>query len=135
MRFLILAVLMFASRLAFSQETPVTREQPVQESTDLPICGTPHAGENCVTAPHAVYAPDPDYTKEARKKHLQGSVLLNITVGADGVPYNLSVRRSLDSSLDQEAVKVVKTWKFKPGTLKGKPVAVRLLIEVFFHLL
>jgi protein TonB len=46
------------------------------------------------------------------------------------------VSRSLDSTfgLDQEAIKAAKQWLFKPGTKDGKPVAVRVMIELTFML-
>jgi protein TonB len=46
------------------------------------------------------------------------------------------VARSLDSTLglDREAVKALKQWRFRPGTKDGKPVAVRVQIEITFTL-
>jgi TonB family protein len=36
--------------------------------------------------------------------------------------------------LDEEAIKAVKKWKFKPGAMDGHPVAVQVSIETNFHL-
>jgi TonB family protein len=36
--------------------------------------------------------------------------------------------------LDEQAIKAVKTWKFKPATLDGKSVAVQITVEVTFGL-
>jgi TonB family protein len=36
--------------------------------------------------------------------------------------------------LDEQAIKAVKTWKFKPATLDDKPVAVQITLEVTFGL-
>ena len=67
---------------------------------------------------------------------LSGTVLLGAVVLADGTVGNVTVTRSLDTTfgLDQEAVKAAKQWKFKPGTKDGKPVAVRVQIELTFTL-
>ena len=35
--------------------------------------------------------------------------------------------------LDERAVEVVRRWKFKPATKDGKPVAVKVTLEVEFH--
>jgi protein TonB len=35
--------------------------------------------------------------------------------------------------LDEEAVKAVRTWKFKPAIKDGRPVAVQIFVEVDFH--
>jgi TonB family protein len=36
--------------------------------------------------------------------------------------------------LDEQAINALKQWKFEPGTLKGKPVAVRVRVEMEFNL-
>jgi protein TonB len=87
-----------------------------------------------VSAPKATYAPDPEYSEEARKAKYQGVVVLTLIVGADGVPRDIRVTRSLGLGLDEKAIETVKTWKFDPGTKDGKPVATYANIEVQFHL-
>ena len=54
----------------------------------------------------------------------------------DGSVGSVSVTRSLDATfgLDREAVSAAKQWRFKPGTKDGKPVAVRVAIELTFTL-
>ena len=53
-----------------------------------------------------------------------------------GVCTDIHVLRSLDSSfgLDNEAIKSVRNWRFKPGTRLGQPVPVLVTIEVAFTL-
>jgi protein TonB len=87
-----------------------------------------------VSAPKATYAPDPEYSEEARKAKYQGTVVLSLIVGADGVPRDIKVARSVGLGLDEKAIETVKTWKFDPGTKDGKPVATYATIEVAFHL-
>jgi periplasmic protein TonB len=87
-----------------------------------------------VSAPKAIYAPDPEYSEEARKAKYQGTVVLSLIVGADGVPRDIKVARSVGLGLDEKAIETVKTWKFDPGTKDGKPVATYATIEVAFHL-
>jgi len=89
---------------------------------------------NGVSAPIAIYQPDPDYSDEARKAKFQGTVILNVVVGADGRVYNPSVARSLGMGLDEKAIERVKDWKFKPATKDGKPVPVVVSVEVSFNL-
>jgi len=62
-------------------------------------------------------------------------VLVAVEVGADGVPNNVRVLRSLGLGLDEKAVEAVKQWRFKPGMKDGKPVPVAATIEVSFRLL
>jgi TonB family protein len=87
-----------------------------------------------VSAPKAIFAPDPEYSEEARKAKYQGTVVLSLIVGADGVPRDIKIARSVGLGLDEKAIETVKTWKFEPGTKDGKPVATYATIEVAFHL-
>jgi TonB family protein len=90
--------------------------------------------DRAVTAPQVINAPDPKYSKEGRKKKIEGTVVLWVTVGPDGLPRDIKVRRSLGYGLDEEAIKAVKQWRFKPGKLKGQPVAVQINIDINFRL-
>jgi periplasmic protein TonB len=87
-----------------------------------------------VKAPRAIYAPDPEYTEKARKERQQGTVLIKMVVGSDGLPRDVKVYRSLSADLDESAVNTVKKWKFVPGTKDGEPVAVQIIVEISFHL-
>jgi periplasmic protein TonB len=87
-----------------------------------------------VSAPRAIYAPDPQYSDEARKARMQGVVVLSIIVGPDGRAHNLRIARSLGMGLDEKAIEAVKTWKFAPATKDGNPVAVAVNVEVSFRL-
>jgi TonB family protein len=89
-----------------------------------------------VTMPSVITQVKPDYTPQAQAARIQGSVLLNIVVLDDGVVGAVAVERSLDTmfGLDEQAVKAMKEWKFKPGTKDGKAVAVRVHVEMTFTL-
>jgi TonB family protein len=87
-----------------------------------------------VSAPRAIYAPDPEYSEEARKAKYQGTCVLWLVVGPDGRPRELKIARSLGLGLDEKAIEAVKTWKFEPAMKDGKPVAVQINVEVSFRL-
>jgi TonB family protein len=87
-----------------------------------------------VSAPRAIYDPDPDYSEEARKAHYQGSVILYVIVDALGHPREVRVQRSLGMGLDEKAIAAVKTWRFQPAQKDGHPVPVEMTVEVNFHL-
>jgi TonB family protein len=91
---------------------------------------------NGVTAPVVVFRPQPKYTADAMRAKVQGTVVMSAVVMPDGSVTDISIVRSLDQSfgLDEEAKKSAALWRFKPGTLKGEPVAVRILIELDFNL-
>ena len=87
-----------------------------------------------VSAPRAVFTPDPEYSEEARKAKYQGTCVLWLIVGPDGHPRDVKVARSLGMGLDQKAIEAVKNWKFEPAMKDGKPVAVQINVEVNFRL-
>ena len=88
-----------------------------------------------VSAPKAIYAPDPEYSEEARKAKFQGTVVLFVVVDEKGNPKDLRVIRPLGLGLDQKAIEAVEKWRFNPGKKDGKPVPVQATIEVNFRLL
>ncbi len=87
-----------------------------------------------VSAPRTTYAPDPEYSEEARKAKYQGTVVLWVIVGADGRPHDIRIQRSVGMGLDEKAVEAVRTWRFEPARKDGQPVAVQVNIEVNFRL-
>ena len=95
--------------------------------------GVFHVGGG-VSAPKAVYAPDPEYSEEARKAKYQGTCVLMLIVGPDGHPRDIRVARSMGLGLDEKAMEAVKQWKFDPALKDGKPVAVAISVQVEFRL-
>jgi TonB family protein len=87
-----------------------------------------------VTAPKPVYHPNAEYTDKARKKKIQGSVVVSIVVTDEGTVRDAQIASGLEKDLDKQALKAVSTWKFEPATKDGKPVAVRIRVEVDFRL-
>ena len=87
-----------------------------------------------VSAPRAIFAPDPEYSEEARKAKYQGTCVLWLVVGPDGRTRDIRVARTLGLGLDQQAIEAVKRWKFEPAMKDGKPVAVQVNVEVTFRL-
>jgi periplasmic protein TonB len=87
-----------------------------------------------VSAPRAIFAPDPEYSEEARKAKYQGTCVLWLVVGPDGRTRDIRVARTLGLGLDQQAIEAVKQWKFEPAMKDGKPVAVQVNVEVTFRL-
>jgi TonB family protein len=57
-----------------------------------------------------------------------------IVVGADGSVPEAVVLQPLGLGLDESALRTVRGWKFKPATRDGKPIPVRLVMEVSFKL-
>lgn len=87
-----------------------------------------------VVAPTLLRQVIPKYTADALERKIQGTVVLEVVVGRDGVPAAIRVARSLDrGGLDQEAIAAVRQWRFTPGRLGDTPVDVLVTIWVDFR--
>jgi periplasmic protein TonB len=98
--------------------------------------GPPMAGENGYSKPDCLYCPQPQYSDSGFKLKIQGPVVLDIIVDANGRATSVHVDKGLGYGLDEEAVKAVRDiWRFKPAVgPNGQPAMVRMLIEIDFHL-
>ena len=75
------------------------------------------------------------YPKQAMKEGIQGRVTVSFIVEKDGRVSNVRLLRSVQSALDKEAIRVVKSMpKWTPGKQNGKPVRVRFNLPVMFKL-
>lgn len=76
------------------------------------------------------------YPLEAKDRELEGKVFISFVVNEKGNVTNVEVKKSLDPSLDAEALRVVKAMpKYaKPGIHKGKPVKVQMVLPIDFRL-
>lgn len=87
-----------------------------------------------VTRPEAVHTPEPEFSEFARKFGMQGTVVLEIIIDKTGAVVRPEIWRPIGFGLDEQAVERVRGWKFKPAMRDGKPVAVKMAIEVSFNL-
>jgi protein TonB len=93
------------------------------------------AGVNGVGSPICIYCPQPEYSDEARKAKYQGTVLLDVTVTADGRVVSPIVIKGPGLGLEEKALAQVKNWKMRAAIgPSGKAVNCRVQIEVTFHL-
>ena len=75
------------------------------------------------------------YPEIAKENGLQGRVMLQFTVGADGKVSNVKVLRGVDPSLDKEAVRVVASSpNWSPGKQRDRAVKVTYTFPVIFQL-
>lgn len=75
------------------------------------------------------------YPAEAQKNGEQGRVFISFVVNKEGYVQNVEVKRGVSPSLDNEALRVVKSSpKWKPGYNKGKAVNVGYTFPIIFAL-
>jgi TonB family protein len=115
------AVLLFGGTALFAQDASEKTSELVYDVG------------NGVTAPKPVYTPEPEYSERARKKKINGSVVVAMIVTPEGRVREVKIAKSLDEGLNKQALAAVRTWKFEPATKDGKPVAVHLNVDVSFR--
>jgi periplasmic protein TonB len=76
---------------------------------------------------------EPDYPEAARKQNVQGAVVLNLQIGADGSVEDVHAQ-SGPPLLAQAAIDAVKQWKFQPHTVDGHAVRTRTTTTLNFIL-
>ena len=86
-----------------------------------------------VTAPAKVFDVAPIYPVIARSAGVDGTVILQATIGLDGRVEDVQVLRSVPL-LDDAAVTAVRQWRYTPTRLNGQPVAVVMTVTVSFRL-
>lgn len=75
------------------------------------------------------------YPAEAQENCVQGHVVVSFVVGKDGHISDVTVLRSVDPSLDKEAVRVIRNMpRWTPGKQGGEPVKVKYNVPVSFRL-
>jgi protein TonB len=75
----------------------------------------------------------PVYPSAALQSQLQGQVLVNATIGKDGIPKNLTVIKG-DQRLIAAALAAIGQWHYRPATLAGEPIETQIEITIDFHL-
>jgi protein TonB len=125
---------MFLAVVLVSARLPAQNSNPDNTPTQARPCVGEHPPQPCLVRPVAISQPAPDYSDEGRDKKVEGDVYLDFVVGVDGKTHDARVTKSLGYGLDEKSIEAVKLWTFKPGTVDGKPVAVKLKGSVSFHL-
>lgn len=114
------------------------RNDSTEPLTSVQIINAPNRSAPTpeVVAPRVLHEVHPNYTSDAMRAKVQGSVTLELLVRADGTVGEVRILKSLDPTfgLDQEAIKAAKLWRFAPGTKDGRAVDMTTTIELTFTL-
>jgi len=87
------------------------------------------------SAPKVLYKPRPQYTAEAIKEHIEGTVSVRLRVSSTGAVQVLGVTRDLGYGLGEAAVRAVEGTRFSPATdASGRPVDWEGVVNVAFQL-
>jgi len=85
--------------------------------------------------PQLINRVQPVYPYEARRKEINGKVILRFVVDREGRVHNVKVLRAEPEGLFEEnAREAVKKWRFKPGYFSGEPVNTRVTVPITFEM-
>ena len=88
-----------------------------------------------VKPPKLVHYVEPAFSSASKEAFVEGTVKIASIIGIEGRATESCVVRGLNSEEDQTAIDAITKWRFDPGTKNGKPVRVKVTVEVDFHLL
>jgi TonB family protein len=92
----------------------------------------PLAGDVAPTV--AEYTTPPLYSDEARRRGIEGVVLVRAGIDASGRVRDAEVTRGPGSGLDENALVALRQWRFHPGTRTGAATPMDVEIEIAFTL-
>jgi len=94
-----------------------------------------HTGDTVDKKPTPTSQPPAEYPSGARKRGIEGYVLLSVLVDKNG---NVSEARVLESKppgeFDDYALSAIRSWNFQPGYYKGEPTSVRIEQKIDYKL-
>lgn len=96
--------------------------------------GGPYRPGSGITAPSILREVRPDYTDEGRRRGVEGDVVVEVVVRADGSVGSVTLLQGLGAGLDQRAIDAVRQWRFNPARRYGTPVDVIVEVAVEFRL-
>ena len=86
-----------------------------------------------VKAPKKLKDVRPIFPSSAMAARVQGTVIMEITIGPDGRVHSTELLKSVPL-LDAAALEAVRQWEYAPTTVDGKAVAVLMTVTVHFSL-
>jgi protein TonB len=66
------------------------------------------------------------YPPEAREKKIEGKVVMELLIDAEGKVRNATIVSGPGYGLNEAALEAIYRFKFKPAEVEGKPVAVKI---------
>jgi TonB family protein len=119
---------------SLSAAEPPSASPVVPAVAFTPPDGLPLAGERGVTHPVCLQCPPALYSYPALLKRVQGNVTMDAIISKDGWASDVKILGSLGSGLDEQAMKTVRTWQWKPARdANGSPVVAHQTVVIAFR--
>ena len=123
-----------------SSQTQAKRSDTASAATQDNAANTttatqPSAADTEWTPAKVLHNPEPRYPVQARRRGLQGEVVLEVQILANGQPGEIDiVAGSGHALLDQAALAALRDWRFQPARQGGRAVSATLHVPVRFEL-
>lgn len=112
--------------------SPAPSAKTVEGNSDIDHAATDQGAE---AAPDYLLNPEPKYPEAARRRGIEGVVVLDVLVLANGTAGSVLLAQSSGSALlDDAAIEAVRPWRFKPAMRAGVPVDSTVSIPIRFRL-
>src|SRR5450432_2637515 len=98
----------------FAMSSALAAQQPADNHAEA-RGGAARAAANGVGTPQCIRCPPPSYSKKAQAAKYQGTVVLDVTVTADGKIIDSNAIKNPGLGLTEKALTQVKKWKMKPA--------------------
>lgn len=85
------------------------------------------------SATRLIHRVEPEYPQEARTKHIEGVVTLDVQVGGEGAVHNIAVVEG-DPLLAEAAVAAVRQWRYQPNSVDGQSAEMLTRVKIRFTL-
>jgi TonB family protein len=128
-------------QLAVTDATGTMKLRPSATAVDPAVIGTldgqplyRYLEGSRMTAPLRIAGTDPEYPPDARSAGIEGKVVLETVIDAEGSVRDVFAIRSPSDAFTLAAVEAVRLWQFEPATLDGTSVPVHYFLTVKFSL-
>jgi TonB family protein len=94
----------------------------------------PFRGSEVEQRARLLFKPEPQYTEEARRNQITGTVMLRVVFSSAGQVEQIRAVQTLPFGLTERAIAAARQIKFVPATKSGHPVSVYMQLEYNFNL-
>jgi TonB family protein len=91
-------------------------------------------GDKVTTRARVISKPEPQYTEEARRAQITGTVILRVVFSRTGEVTNIRPMQSLSGGLTAKAIAAARQIRFVPATRNGQAVSMYMQLEYNFNL-
>jgi protein TonB len=130
-----------------AKKTDIPMQVPALKKSGGGSTRSPHHGDGSSTAltgngsdaadihpAFPVFSPHPPVTDRSLLPSSEQRIVVDVSVDAFGQVVSENLVKGLGNKLDKIVLETVKTWRFQPATLNGKPVATEAELIFPFNL-